>query len=72
MLEEANIPFASMQYSHSIYGKADLQHNLITGILETVKPIKSHKISIYDDFIDDPFLQLYFPNNSGITAIVKL
>jgi hypothetical protein len=68
MLQEANIPFASMQYSHSVYGKADLQHNLITGVLATVKPIKSHKISIYDDFIDDPFLQLYFPNNSGITA----
>ncbi|WP_293106699.1 hypothetical protein [Moorena sp. SIOASIH] len=28
MLQEADVPFASMQYSHSVYGKADIQHNL--------------------------------------------
>ncbi|AOX03358.1 hypothetical protein BJP34_31460 [Moorena producens PAL-8-15-08-1] len=66
MLQEADVPFASMQYSHSVYGKADIQHNLISGVLEYVTPIKKHKISIYDDFIDYPFLQLYFPDNSGI------
>ncbi|NES41688.1 hypothetical protein [Moorena sp. SIO2C4] len=66
MLQEADVPFASMQYSHSVYGKADIQHNLISGVLEHVTPIKKHKISIYDDFIDYPFLQLYFPDNSGI------
>jgi len=68
MLQEADIPFASMQYSHSVYGKADLQHQLIAQVLENVQPMKSHKISIFDDFIDFPFLQLYFPKNSGITA----
>ncbi len=68
MLEEANISFASMQYSHSVYGKADLQHNLISGVLEHASPIKKHKISIYDDLTDYPFLKLYFPNNSGITV----
>lgn len=68
MLQEADIPFASMQYSHSIYGKADTQHNLIAGVLEAVTPVKSHKISIDDDFIDYPFLKLYFPDNSGITV----
>jgi hypothetical protein len=68
MLQEVNIPFASMQYSHSVYGKADFQHNLIAEGLEQFKPIKKHQISIYDDFIDFPFFQLYFPENSGITA----
>ncbi|MDJ0737740.1 MAG: hypothetical protein QNJ47_27410 [Nostocaceae cyanobacterium] len=68
MLQEADIPFASMQYSHSVYGKADIQHNLISGVLEHVNPIQKHKISIYDDFIDYPFLHLYFPDNSGITV----
>ncbi|WP_293109189.1 hypothetical protein [Moorena sp. SIO3I6] len=68
MLQEADVPFASMQYSHSVYGKADIQHNLISGVLEYVTPLKKHKISIYDDFIDYPFLQLYFPDNSGITV----
>ena len=68
MLEESGIAFASMQYSHSIYGKADIQHNFISGVLEHLHPVKSYKISIYDDFIDFPFLQLYFPENSGITV----
>ena len=59
MLEEANISFASMQYSHSVYGKADLQHNLISGVLEHASPIKKHKISIYDDLTDYPFLKVW-------------
>lgn len=66
MLEGADLPFASMQYSHSVYGKADTQHDLISGVVEEVTPIKSHKISIYDDFLDYPFMDLYFPDNSGI------
>lgn len=61
ILAEVNIPFASMQYSHSIYGKADLQHNLIAGVVAEVNPVKSHKISIFDDFVDFPLFQLYFP-----------
>jgi hypothetical protein len=68
MLQEAEIPFASMQYSHSVYGKADVQHHLISEVLESVHPVQSHQISIYDDFIDFPFLKLYFPENSGITV----
>ncbi|MBE9054475.1 hypothetical protein [Sphaerospermopsis sp. LEGE 08334] len=68
MLEEAGIPFASMQYSHSVYGKADFQHHLISQVLECVKPTSKHQISIFDDFTDFPFLKLYFPENSGITA----
>lgn len=68
MLQEANIPFASMQYSHSVYGKADLQHNLISRVLEDAQPVRNHQISIYDDFLDYPFMQLYFPHNSGITV----
>ncbi|MDJ0616671.1 MAG: hypothetical protein QNJ63_07975 [Calothrix sp. MO_192.B10] len=68
ILQEADIPFASMQYSHTVYGKADIQHNLISGVLEYVNPINKHKISIYDDFMDYPFLHLYFPDNSGITV----
>ncbi|MGD1872258.1 MAG: hypothetical protein ACFB02_04335 [Mastigocoleus sp.] len=68
MLQKADISFASMQYSHSVYGKADIQHNLISGLLEEAQPVKSHKISIYDDFNDYPFLKLYFPENSGITV----
>ena len=68
MLQNAEIPFACMQYSHTVYGKADIQHNLISEVLKYLNPIQSHKISIYDDFIEFSFLQLYFPENSGITV----
>jgi uncharacterized protein YozE (UPF0346 family) len=49
MFEDATIPFASLQYSHSVYGKAENQHNLIADVLEYTTPIKKHRISIYDD-----------------------
>ncbi|MEL4894423.1 hypothetical protein [Crocosphaera sp. Alani8] len=68
LLEESKLSFASMQYSHSVYGKADLQHNLISQVLDYASPIEQHKISIYDDFVDFPFFDLYFPQNSGIIA----
>ncbi|MFM5982533.1 MAG: hypothetical protein ACKO9I_18815 [Sphaerospermopsis kisseleviana] len=68
MLEVGGIPYASMQYSHSVYGKADFQHNLISQVLECVQPTSKHRISIFDDFTEFPFLKLYFPENSGITA----
>jgi UDP-N-acetyl-alpha-D-muramoyl-L-alanyl-L-glutamate epimerase len=68
MFQEAEICFASMQYSHSAYGKEKIQHNFISQSLEYFNPIRKHKIWIYDDFVDDPFLSLYFPQNSGITV----
>ncbi|MDJ0600142.1 MAG: hypothetical protein QNJ37_15035 [Crocosphaera sp.] len=68
LLEESHLPFVSMQYSHSVYGKADSQHHLISQVLEYTSAKEQHKISIYDDFLDFPFFDLYFPNNSGIIA----
>ncbi|MEC4806878.1 MAG: hypothetical protein SAJ12_02770 [Jaaginema sp. PMC 1079.18] len=68
LLEEANLPYSTMQYSHSVYGKAETQHDLISEVVAETKPVKAHKISIFDDFLDFPFLSLYFPENSGITA----
>jgi hypothetical protein len=37
-------------------------------VVEEVRPVSRHQISIFDDFTDFPFLKLYFPENSGITA----
>ncbi|HBR00456.1 MULTISPECIES: hypothetical protein [unclassified Roseofilum] len=68
ILEDAGLPFSSMQYSHSVYGKAELQHDLITEVVKETTPIKTHKISIIDDFLDFPLFPLYFPKNSGIIA----
>lgn len=68
LLQEAAIPFASMQYSHSIYGKADFQHELIAQVVAQATSNQQHRISIYDDFLDYPLFELYFPKNSGIIA----
>jgi len=68
VLQEAKIPFASMQYAHSVYGKAENQHDLIAEVLEYVEPVRKHQISIYDDFARYPLMPLYFPGNSGITV----
>ncbi len=68
ILEESEIAYATIQYAHSVYGKAELQHQLIDQVIETMNPIKSHRISIYDDFTDFPFLPLYHPKNSGIIS----
>lgn len=68
VLEDTDIPFASMQYSHSVYGKAAFQHELIAGVLEHMNPVQKHQISIYDDFTDYPLFDLYFPEISGIIA----
>ncbi len=68
ILSESDLFFATMQYSHSVYGKSNLQHSLITEVVGEVNPIKSHKISIFDNFVDFPFFSLYFPENSGMIA----
>ncbi len=68
LLQESDIAFASMQYSHSVYGKADFQHKLIDQVVSHMAPIQRHRISIYDDFLDYPLFELYFPENSGITV----
>ncbi|MDJ1184730.1 hypothetical protein [Roseofilum casamattae] len=67
LLQEADIPFSSVQFSHTVYGKNEYQHQLISKVVEQTTPIRQHKISIYDDFIDNSFLRLYSPNNSIIT-----
>lgn len=68
LLEEGNLPYATMQYSHSVYGKAEAQHDLIGEVVAETNPVKAHKISIFDNFLDFPLFPLYFPENSGITV----
>ena len=46
LLQEADIPFASVQFSHTVYGKNEYQHQLISKVVEQTTPIRQHKISI--------------------------
>lgn len=58
LLEQGSIEYASFAYSNSVYGKADLQHDLINQLLAHGKPSRQHALRVYDSFIDAPVLQL--------------
>jgi hypothetical protein len=68
ILSEAGVDFASMQYSHSIYGPAEHQHQLIAAVTSCVNLHSKHRISIIDDFTQFPFMSQYFPDHAGLIA----
>jgi len=66
MLETAKISFSSVQCAYTTYGQTDIQHRLISRVVNTVNPDRKHLLSIYDDFTPKPFFEIYFPENSGL------
>jgi hypothetical protein len=59
LLEQGDLPYASLAYSSSIYGAAAKQHALIDGLLDQGQSQHRHRMWIYDDFIDAPVLRLH-------------
>jgi hypothetical protein len=59
LLEQADIPYDVMIYSHSIYGKAQPQHNLIDGMLQHTRAGTRHRAWVYDNALDSPAARLY-------------
>ncbi len=59
LLERSEVPFASLAYSHSVYGRHAPQHALIDGLLAHGNPSRSHRMWIFDDFLDAPILELH-------------
>ncbi len=59
MLERAEIPYASLAYSSSIYGSARPQLQLIDRLLDEGAPTRRHRQIVLDDFFDAPVLELY-------------
>ncbi len=51
LFEEIGEPFDSFVYSHSIYGSADPQHDLIDQLLDHCAPVRRHRLRIDDDFL---------------------
>ena len=58
IMEEQNIPYGVFTYSHSIYGTAKKQHDLIGDLLNKCHPGNLHRQWIYDSFMDAPILKL--------------
>ncbi len=59
LLDRAGIPYASYAYSHSLYGRAALQHQLIDRLLDHGSPACRHRQWVYDDFMDSPVVELH-------------
>jgi UDP-N-acetyl-alpha-D-muramoyl-L-alanyl-L-glutamate epimerase len=60
-LEEATIPYAAFQWGRSEYGRFEYQHSLSSKLFDHLNPTKLHRISIYDDFTDGVYMQIYTP-----------
>jgi hypothetical protein len=59
LLEGAGIPYEAMVYSHSIYGKAQRQHDLIDGMLAHTRAGRVHRGWVYDTALDSPAARLH-------------
>jgi hypothetical protein len=58
LLERAELPFATLGYSHSIYGGAAHQHALLDRLGGATARTRAERQWIYDDFLDSPVAQL--------------
>lgn len=65
LLEKANISYSTFQWTRSEYGRSQYQHELCSKLLQHAPPVKSHKVSVYDDFTESPFIKLYYPHLKG-------
>lgn len=59
LLERGRVPFASLAYTSSAYGKAEPQIELISSLLDHGAPRRRHRQIVLDDFFDAPVLSLY-------------
>ena len=58
LLERAGLPFATLGYSHSIYGAAAPQHALLDRVADRTVRVRAERQWIFDDFLDSPVLRL--------------
>ena len=59
LLHKAGLPFSSLSYSHTIYGRSAVQHGMNITLLDMLSPAHNtshHKLSIFEDFLDTPVL----------------
>jgi UDP-N-acetyl-alpha-D-muramoyl-L-alanyl-L-glutamate epimerase len=58
LLARAGLPFATLGYSHSIYGTAAYQHALLDRLGGATPRARAERQWIIDDFLDSPVVQL--------------
>ena len=65
ILDQANLSYSAYQWTRPEYGKSQYQHNLCAKLLKYTAPIKSHHVSVFDDFTEGPFIKLYYSHLKG-------
>ena len=68
MLEDAGYEYDSYQWARTEYGKLRAQHDLMDLNASPLNPSNTHRISVYDDFTDGVFSNLYWPEVGGESA----
>ncbi len=65
LLEKSNLSYAVYQWSRPEYGSSKHQQELCSKLLQHASPVKCHKVSVYDDFTESPFMNLYYKELKG-------
>lgn len=68
MLDEGGIPYASYQWARTEYGSLRNQHRLMSQVVKHTHPAAIEKLSIFDDFTDATFLNIYHSDIKGEVA----
>eukprot|EP00118_Oscarella_pearsei_P016297 m.154356 g.154356 ORF g.154356 m.154356 type:complete len:484 (+) comp38636_c0_seq1:110-1561(+) len=67
LMESIQEPHASFAYSHSVYGQARPQHQLIDRLLDECSMERRNRMWMFDDFLDSPLMELMPP--SGVKTM---
>ncbi len=65
LLEKSQVHYATYQWTRSEYGRSAYQHELCSKLLKHTSSIKTHKVSVHDDFTESFFINLYYPHLKG-------
>jgi hypothetical protein len=58
LLEAAGEPYATAAYAHSVYGRLDVQHELISALVGECAGGRAHRLWMIDDALGSPVVQL--------------
>lgn len=59
LLERVDAPFATFGYSHSVYGRAELQHALIDRLARACAGTHHHRLRVFDSAAEAPLTRIY-------------
>lgn len=73
LLRRAGLPFSSLSYSHTLYGRSAVQHQMNITLLDKLSLADNanhHKVSIFEDVLDTPVLAT-LGKSLGVTSFIE-